>query len=95
MLLSDFLKDLGIELDPTPENPPQLSSGVRFLLFLLSRRYVHGKVVSIDSTLLKSEWVSSIPESFEQSLDAAIAAGYVQSNAVGHFLTETGKRASH
>ena len=95
MLLSDFLKAHGIDLDPAPESPPKLSSGVRLLLFLLSRRHVRGKVVSIDSTLLKSEWPASITESFEQSLQEALDAGYVQSNSVGYFLTALGKSAAH
>ncbi len=95
MLLSDFLKAHGIELDPAPENPPKLSSGLRFLLFLLSRRHVRGKVVSVDSSLLKSEWPSSITESFEQSLQDAITSGYVQNNSVGYCLTDLGKKAAH
>ncbi len=95
MLLSDFLKGLGVEPDPLFESPPKLSSGVRFLLLLLSRRYTHGKSVSFDETLLKSDWLSSIPESFEQSLQDAIAAKYVQSGPTGYSLTALGKSVAH
>jgi hypothetical protein len=95
MLLADFLKAHGIELDQVPENPPKLSSGVRFLLFLLSRRHVRGKVVSVDSTLLKSEWPASITESFEQSLQDAITVGHIKSSSDGYYLTESGKNAAH
>ncbi|WP_213605492.1 hypothetical protein [Pseudoxanthomonas japonensis] len=95
MLLSDFLKSHGIQLDLQPDPHPALSDGVRFLLFLLSRRHAQGKSIAIDKTILKNEWPDSISESFDQSLDSAVTAGYVQGGPSQYSLTDLGKSAAH
>jgi hypothetical protein len=94
MLLSDFLKNHGIEIDATTEEPPALSDGVRFLLFLLSRRHIRGASVSIDQATLENEWPPSLTELFDQSLHQAAAAGYVQGVPAGYSLTDLGKSAA-
>lgn len=95
MLLSDFLKSHGIQLDPQPEQCPALSDGVRFLLFLLSRRHAQGKSVAIDKTILENEWPDSISEPFDESLEEAVTARYVQGGPSQYSLTDSGKRAAH
>jgi hypothetical protein len=95
MTLTDFLKQHGIEMPAEPKKSPKLPDGVRFLLFLLSRRHSSGKTISIDGAILESEWLPSITQTFQAALQEAISRKLVAPTPPGYALTDLGKTQAH